>query len=256
MVRLFIEIDNSMCQADIDGLNISINNTVGLRSSDGSTADNYVVFSKSLPGVRAGEKRVGNEAINEQFQLMADRRQIKPTCNGKLLSSVYDLNLGLSHDVACHCCAGSPGVSLRVMIFPSPMEYQLPSTFTSKSWQPRMMPPAQIVLNNAFENFKIGQMMSQAMKTFPPPPPPPPQPGYNNVQMNAFTDTNTSNQGFNGGNQGNQRFGGNGNNPGNNGNNQGFGGNQGNQGGFGNNNQGGFGNNPNNNQGFNNGGGN
>jgi len=235
-----------MCQADIDGLNISINNTVGLRSSDGSTADNYVVFSKSLPGIRAGEKRLGNEAINEQFQLMADRRQIKPTCNGKLLSSVYDLSLGLSHDVACSCCSGSPGVSLRVMIFPSPMEYKLPSTFTSQSWQPRMMPSAQIVLNNAFENFKIGQMVSQTMNSFPPPPPP--QPGYNNVQMNTFGSPNKPNQGFNGGNQGNQGF---------DSNNNSFG-NFGNQGGFGNNgsnNQGGFGNNSGN-QGFNNGGGN
>jgi hypothetical protein len=74
-----------------------------------------------LPGIRAGEKLVGGAAISESFQLLSDKRQIKPSCNGKLLSSVYDLSLSLSHDVACQCCAGSPGVSLRVMIFPSPL---------------------------------------------------------------------------------------------------------------------------------------
>lgn len=76
-----------------------------MRGSDGSTSDTTNVFSKTLPGVRAGEKLVGNAAISEQFQLISDKRQIKPSCNGKLLSSVYDLNLGLRHNVSCQCCA-------------------------------------------------------------------------------------------------------------------------------------------------------
>lgn len=118
---MIVEIDNSMCEADIEGLNIAINNTVGLRSSDGSTTDSFNIFSRTLPGIRKGEKLVGPQAVTESFQLLSDRRQIKPSCNGKLLSSVYDLTLGLSHDVACQCCAGSPSVSLRVMIFPSPL---------------------------------------------------------------------------------------------------------------------------------------
>jgi hypothetical protein len=150
MVRVIVEIDNSMCQADIEGLNIAINNTVGLRSSDGSTSDSFKIYSKTLPGVRAGEKLVGGAAISEQFQLLSDKRQIKQSCNGKLLSSVYDLSLGLSHNVACQCCADSPSVSLRVLIFPSPLEYTLPSTFTQSTWQPKMMPSVNFVINNAF----------------------------------------------------------------------------------------------------------
>ena len=205
MVRVIVEIDNSMCEADIEGLHISITNTVGLRSSDGSTADSFAVFSKTLPGIRAGEKLVGPAAITEAFQLLNDRRQIKPSCNGKLLSSVYDLNLGLSHDVACQCCAGSPGVSLRVMIFPSPMEYQTPSTFTSSAWQPKLMPTVNLAINNAFENFKIGQMMGSAIGggmagNYPPPPPPvPPMPMGGSGGMGG---------GFGGGNMGGGGMGG------------------------------------------------
>lgn len=63
MVRVIVEIDNSMCEADIEGLHIAINNTVGLRSSDGSTADSFNIFNKTLPGIRAGEKLVGPAAI-------------------------------------------------------------------------------------------------------------------------------------------------------------------------------------------------
>lgn len=181
-------------------MNIAINNTVGLRSSDGSTADSFNIFSKTLPGIRAGEKLVGNAAVTESFQLLSDRRQIKPTCNGKLLSSVYDLSLGLSHNVACQCCAGSPGVSLRIMIFPSPLEYILPSTFTQSSWQPKMMPTINLAINNAFENFKIGQMMGSAIggavNNYPPPPIPPPQMmgggGFNSNSNNRNNNMNNN----------------------------------------------------------------
>lgn len=183
---------------------------MGLRSSDGSTADSFSIFSKTLPGIKAGQKLVGPAAISESFQLVADKRQIKPTCNGKLLSSVYDLNLGLSHDVACQCCSGSPEVSLRVMIFPSPLEFQLPSTFTTTSWQPKMMPTANLAINNAFDNYKIGQMMNAAIGSMGSnyPPPPPMGGGYNNNQNNNFGNPNQGhgnpNQGYNYNNQNNQ----------------------------------------------------
>jgi hypothetical protein len=45
-------------------LHIAINNTVGLRSSDGSTSDSFNIFAKDLPGIRAGEKLVGAAAIS------------------------------------------------------------------------------------------------------------------------------------------------------------------------------------------------
>ena len=46
VVRVVIEVDNSECQADIDGLKIAIVNTIGLRSNNNFTSDNYTIFSK------------------------------------------------------------------------------------------------------------------------------------------------------------------------------------------------------------------
>jgi hypothetical protein len=62
-VRMIIEVDNSQCTVDITAINISVTNTVGLRSNQSSTSDTYTVFSKNSPGLGAGLKMVGNEAI-------------------------------------------------------------------------------------------------------------------------------------------------------------------------------------------------
>lgn len=53
-MRIIVEIDNSECQAAIEGLNITIMNTISLRSPNDSCSDSYPVFSKRLPGIAAG----------------------------------------------------------------------------------------------------------------------------------------------------------------------------------------------------------
>lgn len=57
-VRMIIEIDNSNCSADVSGIHIGVINTVGLRSSGGSTSDRIHVFSKGVKGLPAGTKMV------------------------------------------------------------------------------------------------------------------------------------------------------------------------------------------------------
>jgi dihydroorotate dehydrogenase len=62
-VRMIIEIDNTNCEVDVTSLNISVTNTVGLRSSQGSTSDTHHVFSKSVNGVPAGTKMVVKDLL-------------------------------------------------------------------------------------------------------------------------------------------------------------------------------------------------
>lgn len=113
-VRMIIEVDNSQCTADITGIYIGVTNTVGLRSNQSSTSDTYNVFSKSAPGMPAGTKMVGNEAIREGFKLMSNS-EIKPTCSGKLLSSRFDLTVRLGFDTTCDCCGTTPAVGLNIV---------------------------------------------------------------------------------------------------------------------------------------------
>ena len=37
-------------------------------------------------------------------------------------------------------------------------EYSMPSTFSQSSWQPKLMPVFDLMVNNSFMNFKIGVM--------------------------------------------------------------------------------------------------
>lgn len=188
-VRMIIEVDNTNCTVPITSINMNVSNTVGLRSTESSTADRHHVFGKSVPGLPAGTKMVGNEAIREGFKLISNN-EIKPTCSGKLLSSYFDLEVSLAFDVACDCCSSIPVVSLRIMIFPSIRSYQLPTTFT-QNWTPKVMPMYNFALTNTFENFNLASMMNQQMN-YPPPPPPMPVPNMGG-QMNAMNNQMNAN---------------------------------------------------------------
>lgn len=113
-VRMIIEVDNSQCTADITAINMSVTNTVGLRSNASSTSDTYNVFSKNIAGMPAGTKMVGNEAIREGFKLMSNS-EIKPTCSGKLLSSRFDLTVRLGFDTTCDCCGSVPATGINIV---------------------------------------------------------------------------------------------------------------------------------------------
>lgn len=111
---MIIEVDNTNCSVPIESINMNVTNTVGLRSAQSSTADTHHVFGKRVPGLPAGTKMVGNEAIKEGFKLLTNS-ELKPTCSGKLLSSHFDLSISLGYDVACDCCSSVPVVSLRIV---------------------------------------------------------------------------------------------------------------------------------------------
>jgi hypothetical protein len=54
LVQMVIEIDNSRCEANINWVNIGIQNTVTLRSNGSSTSDFKSIFQKQLNGIPAG----------------------------------------------------------------------------------------------------------------------------------------------------------------------------------------------------------
>ncbi len=55
LVQMVIEVDNSMCTANLNSITIGIDNTVSMRSSGSSTSDRIPIFSKTINGVYAGE---------------------------------------------------------------------------------------------------------------------------------------------------------------------------------------------------------
>ena len=57
---MVVEVDNTQCQAPITAINISINNTVTMRSSGASTSDHKTIYSKRINGVPAGQARKVN----------------------------------------------------------------------------------------------------------------------------------------------------------------------------------------------------
>lgn len=60
LVQMIVEVDNSQCQAPITSINISISNTVTMRSNGASTSDHKTIYSKMINGVPAGMSRKVN----------------------------------------------------------------------------------------------------------------------------------------------------------------------------------------------------
>jgi hypothetical protein len=114
MVQMIIEVDNQYCSADVPTIDIAITNVVGMRSNQNSTSDSRTMFSKSINGLKAGDKCTGNEAIRESFPLQSNQ-ELKPTCSGKLLSSDFSLSVTLRHDISCECCSDQVLASIPVV---------------------------------------------------------------------------------------------------------------------------------------------
>jgi hypothetical protein len=55
LVQMIIEVDNSMCSANLTSIRVGISNTVTMRSSGNSTSDHIPIFSKTINGVHAGQ---------------------------------------------------------------------------------------------------------------------------------------------------------------------------------------------------------
>lgn len=114
LVQMIMEIDNTLCSADISSIWVSIDYTVTMKSQGSSTADNGNVYKKSLKGIQAGHSLTGNDAIREAFNLHS-QREIKPTCSGKLLSNQYSLSVRLAHDITCECCSDTVVASIPIV---------------------------------------------------------------------------------------------------------------------------------------------
>jgi len=55
LVQMIIEVDNSLCKANLNNISIGISNTVTMRSSGNSTTDHISIFSKTINGIYAGQ---------------------------------------------------------------------------------------------------------------------------------------------------------------------------------------------------------
>lgn len=64
----------------------------------------------------------------------------------------------MNHDIMCECCSDTVGSSIPVIIFPMTPNYPMDPMFQQASWQPQMMPPHTLTLNNDFNNFNLNAM--------------------------------------------------------------------------------------------------
>jgi hypothetical protein len=58
LVQMIIEIDNTICNANVNTISISVNNQVTLRSQGHSTSDSRTFYSKEINGLYAGQSLV------------------------------------------------------------------------------------------------------------------------------------------------------------------------------------------------------
>lgn len=60
LVQMVLELDNSLCSADIPTIWVSIDFTVSMKSGGAVTSDGGNIFKKSINGIAAGHMATGN----------------------------------------------------------------------------------------------------------------------------------------------------------------------------------------------------
>lgn len=73
LVQMIIEVDNTLCEANINSITIKVSNNVTLRSAGHATSDHYTVFSEQINGVPAGMAQIGQNAIRKSFTMPVRR---------------------------------------------------------------------------------------------------------------------------------------------------------------------------------------
>lgn len=145
------ELDNSECRLGISGLYASLICNISIRSSDGrATSRSFTASSLSLPGIAAGEKRVGAQAFVTQLQLTNKSNPsepLQPSTSGKIITCQYTLQIAAGLE-GCICCSSTPVVSIPISIVQPPVQ-GFGAVQAPPNWNPKTAPLTQIYFSDS-----------------------------------------------------------------------------------------------------------
>ena len=156
--RMVLEIDNSKCTADVYQIRGIFRQVLTL-VAEGYT-ETIVIDHRTIPksGIPAKKAVTGENALRLEVILKTrGGENLQPSCQGKLVSNVYQLCNQLIIDV-CWCCDSDPSSTLKINIRNPDLLYQK---------------PPEIPSNQKVQNFEVysaqfsPEFAEKAMKTPP-----------------------------------------------------------------------------------------
>lgn len=155
--KIFCELDNRGCQANVNNVTIKLINDINYTSKD-----NYhktmkdVILASSFPGLPAGGEQQSEKTV--RIQGHGEHAYIQPTARGERVRSVYYLKVEAELDASCTCCSELPIVEQSVVIYPYMnivQNFEKPA-----NWTPEMFSAVNLQTAITVKNEKLDQMQN------------------------------------------------------------------------------------------------
>lgn len=136
------EVNAGKSKADIKSINGYFKQTLILGSKKGFGANKIInrnLATVELHGIKAGEAKMGEQALRHQIHLMDESgHPVQPTSLGNLIKNSYVLNIESKMDI-CRCCHESPVSQLNVTVHNTPPVATPWIPPPAQQWKPKIM---------------------------------------------------------------------------------------------------------------------
>lgn len=138
--NILIAVDNTKGQVDVKSIECILWQDTYVKTTDGRcTASITRSLSEiSLPGVPAGQSRMGNECLPLMLPIRTSS-DLEATCTGTLIQNSFRLEVKSVLD-ACLCCDQNPSNQISVKIF-NKDNVPVPHMMPLQDWSPQVMNP-------------------------------------------------------------------------------------------------------------------
>jgi len=132
------EVDASKLKTDVLEVDGYFRQVLKLTTNSFTKIINHKLQVVKMPGVKKGQKKIGNDAIRTPIQLVdnSSRNAVQPTSQGNLVNNSYTLESRAKVDASV-CCDSHPTIKLSANVFNIPVEPPIWST--PSSWNPQIM---------------------------------------------------------------------------------------------------------------------
>jgi len=141
---IITEVNASNLKADIPNLTAYLKRQIYLGVHSPTRNYDHHIFKVTLPGIRAGEQRMGSNAIRHEFKIETtfEGEPLQPTSLGKIAGCIYTLETSAFPSLTCGCCSQTPVVAVPIHIY-NAQTHQAPQAPIpyGNNWAPQMMSP-------------------------------------------------------------------------------------------------------------------
>lgn len=143
-----IEVDATQCKTDISHIHVQLLQVIDIKTSSGSHREHVTntITSVNLPGIKAGQKRVGLDSIPVVLNIRPQNDE-QATTNGSMVQNNYRLQIDAQMD-ACLCCDQAPSNSTEIKIFNRP--HAIPAAPDIPNFTPQQMSPYVCTVSNDY----------------------------------------------------------------------------------------------------------